>query len=61
MNAAAELAEQPDIDEAEAHNDNRPLMEISPGLISSIPPERLERAIRLLARRIVDLAMRELE
>lgn len=61
MSTAVELAEQPGIDDAEAHNDNRPAMEIASGLIGSIPPQRLERAVRLLARRIVDLALREME
>ena len=45
-------------DACSARNDNR-MLEIAPGLVASIPSERIERAARALARRFVDLAIRE--
>jgi hypothetical protein len=44
----------------EARNDNG-VVEIGPGLIAGIRRERLEMAARVLARRFVDRAMREME
>ncbi len=56
--AVARIAEPAGDDEPQ--NDNGPV-EIAPGLIAGIRRERLETAARVLARRFVDRAMREME
>ena len=60
MSASAEMAAQQEDLPVEPQNDNR-RPEICPRVLAGVTPDRLERAARVLARRLVDLALREID